>query len=126
MGEVRVVLLVEDDPSLRNFIERTLKAEGYAVLSAENGAEGLQVAAARDARIHLLIADILMPHIDGFTLRELVKKTHPETNVLYISGSAEESVAVRGGLKETGAPYLLKPFTKATFLRRVEEVLGDT
>ena len=120
------ILLVEDDPPLRELARRALEAtEGLVLLEARNGAQALDLAAAQTDPITLLITDIDMPHVDGFTLRERLRELHPETRALYMTGRAGDSVAIRGGLKETGEPYLLKPFTKDAFLSAVEAALAD-
>ena len=118
------VLLVEDEPPIRRLICRMLEARAYRVLEARNGEEA--VIAARRCRdpINLLIADVMLPDIDGFTVTERLTPFHPETRVLYMSGYAQDSVAVRGGLKESQKPYILKPFTADELERKVRDVLG--
>ncbi len=63
-----------------------------------------------------------MPHLDGFTLVERLPESHPETRVLFISGQADRSVGVRGGLKEPGQAF--KPFTQARLLGAIRKRLG--
>ena len=64
--------------------------------------------------IDLLVTDIVMPRMDGFTLSQRLEESHPETRVLFLSGQADQSRTVRGGLK--GQAFLLKPFTHSTLL----------
>ena len=82
----------------------------------------------RQARheITLLITDIVMPHMDGFDLVSQVARSSPETKVLFISGYAEQSIAVRGGLKEGGHAFLLKPFTPDELTLTIDRVLKGT
>ena len=117
------ILLAEDDPPIRSLISRILQGQGYQLLEARNGHEALSLAATYRGPIELLVTDIVMPHMDGFTLGERLVESHPETLVLFLSGQADQSVAVRGGLKEAGQAFLLKPFSRAHLLRAIRERL---
>ena len=99
---VETILLVDDEVPLRRLIQRMLDDQGYHVLEASDGDEALRVAADYTGLIALLVTDVVMPGLDGFTLVERLPESHPETRVLFISGHADRSVAVRGGLKESG------------------------
>ena len=101
------ILLVEDDQPFRHLMTRSLEAEGYHVLKARDGLEALGLIACHLGPIDLLVTDIVMPRMDGFTLAERLAERRPETPVLLISG---HSVGVRGRLKETGHSFLPKPF----------------
>ena len=117
------VLLVEDDPPIRQLIRRMLEARAYRVLEARSGKEAVVAARRCQDPIDLLIADVILPDFDGFTVTERLAPLHPETRVLYMSGYAQDSVAVRGGLRESQEPYLWKPFTAEELERKVREVL---
>ncbi len=93
------------------------------LLEACNGPAALCLAANHRGSIDLLFIDIVMPHMDGFTLGERLVESHPETLVLFMSGHSDRSVAVRGGLKEAGQPFLLKPFTCDDLLRTIRDQL---
>ena len=121
----RTILLVEDDGPIRRLIWRALEAEGFRLLEASNGREAIDRAADHGEPIDLLITDVVMPRMDGFTLAERLVETHPETRVLFISGQADQMVAVRGGLKETGKAFLLKPFTPDRLLQAIQQLLDD-
>ena len=73
--------------------------------------------------IALLVTDVVMPLMDGFTLSEQIITSHPETRVLFLSGQADQLVAVREGLKEAGRAFLLKPFTHDRLLRTIRDQL---
>lgn len=125
MSEVeRTVLLVEDDPPLRELIERMVRQLGWGVRSARNAEEAMALAQASPGTIDLLITDIVLPHMNGFELERKLTHTHPETRVLFMSGYAGESVSVRGGLKESGRPFLLKPFTKGELGDAISQALA--
>ncbi len=120
---VETILLVEDDPPIRSLISRILQGQGYRLLDAFNGAAGLRLAEDHRGPIDLLVTDIVMPGMDGFTLAGRLVESHSETRVLFLSGQADRSVAVRGGLKEAGQAFLLKPFTSDRLLRTIHEQL---
>ena len=117
-------LLVEDNRPLRRLIRRTLKGQGYQVLSARNGHEALSLAADHCGPIDLLVTDVVMPHMDGFTLGERLVESRPDTRVLFLSGYADQSITVREGLKKAGQAFLLKPFTRDQLLRTVRKQLN--
>ena len=122
--KVRTILIVEDDPPLRRLVHRMLEAAGFELIEAPNGEEALSLARGSREPIDLLLTDIVLPHMDGFDLADAITRMRPETRVLYMSGYADRSVAVRGGLKEVDAPFLLKPFTKSQLEQKVVEVLS--
>ncbi len=117
------ILLVEDDPPIRRLILRSLENQGFQLLEARNGKEALSLAADHRGPIDLLVTDVVMPRMDGFTLGKRLVESHPETLVLFISGQADQSVAIRGGLKETGQAFLLKPFTRDGLIRTIRDQL---
>ena len=113
------ILLVENEYALRELIRRFLEGSGYAVLNARDGDEALSVATAHPTRIDLLLTDVVMPGMSGFALASRVAELRAETKVLYISGYE----AIKGGLTDSGQPFLLKPFTQADLSQKVDEVL---
>ena len=119
------ILLVEDDEPIRRLLHHALESQGYRLLEACDGREALGLLATHDGPIDLLVTDVVMPHMDGFMLSERLGASHPETRVLFLSGQADRSVAVRGGLKETRQAFLLKPFTHGTLLQTIRAQLDD-
>ena len=117
------VLLVEDADAVREAVCRVLRRQGYTALEAANGHEALSVARNHEGEdIHLLLTDVVMPLMGGRELARELKKTHPETNVLYISGYTEDDLQ-RRGVFEPGAAFMAKPFTSTALALRVREVL---
>ncbi len=117
------ILLVEDDAPIRRLLRRALLGQGYRLLEAKDGEEALSLAADDRTPIALLVTDVVMPRMDGFTLSKRLVESHPETRVLFLSGQASQSMAVRGGLKESGQAFLLKPFTHHCLLQTIREQL---
>jgi two-component system, cell cycle sensor histidine kinase and response regulator CckA len=85
-GPTRTLLVVDDEPMLRNLETQILRLHGYTVLEAESAAEALRVAASTVA-IHLLVTDFSMPEVDGLELTRRFRAAHPKTPVLMVSGS---------------------------------------
>jgi CheY-like chemotaxis protein len=119
------VLLVEDEPLVRELAGTILRAEGYTVLVASRGDEVLCVVeeAAR-APIDLLITDVVLPGMGGKALTELVTSVYPGIKVLFISGYATDAISQQGWL-EPGTHFLSKPFTRTALARKVREVLDS-
>ena len=113
------ILFVEDEPQVRRLIRRMLQGQGYQLLEASDGPAALSLAEGHREPIDLLVTDVVMPQMDGFTLGERLAESHPETRVLFLSGYADQSVTVSGGFKKAGQAYLLKPFTRDRLLRKV-------
>jgi DNA-binding response OmpR family regulator len=80
------LLVVDDDPMLRDVEAQLLRLQGYTVLEAENAAKALRLAR-EAAAIHLLITDFSMPEVDGLELTRRFRAVHPEAPVLMVSGS---------------------------------------
>jgi GAF domain-containing protein len=114
------VLLVEDEPDVRDLLCDTLRAEGYTVLEAANGLEALQVCERNPGVIHLLVTDIVMPVMGGPELASRLTATRGEMPVLYMSGYADPNL---GPLH--GAEFLQKPMTPHALARKVRELLDQ-
>jgi CheY-like chemotaxis protein len=119
------VLLVEDDPSLRALAARVLRYQGYKVLEATNGQEAIGIARENgQERIHLLLTDVVMPHMGGRELVKRMKMLHSEIRVLFISGYTDHGITYHAGLKP-GTPFLQKPFSPTALAKKVREVLDQ-
>lgn len=113
------ILVVEDEPGLRDFIRRVLVKQGYTVLQAPNGVEALALARAHSAPIDLLLTDVVMPKMSGVELAEKFVAEHPAVRVMFMSGYTDRlGVTVRAP-----ANYLQKPFTSAVLLTRLRAEL---
>jgi two-component system, cell cycle sensor histidine kinase and response regulator CckA len=118
------ILLVEDDESLRKAARRTLEAAGYKVLVAENGAGALLTSAQRTGDVHLLLTDVVMPHMSGRALANELLKARPTLKVLYTSGYTDNTIDQHGVLP-AGTNFIGKPFTTAALTRKVRQALDD-
>jgi CheY-like chemotaxis protein len=118
------VLVVDDDPLVRGIIRDVLQSDGYLVLEARFNSEALVVLRQFKGPIHLMIADVMMPGINGRELAELLAPSRPTMKVLYISGYAEDLVREKLNPPEM-MTFLQKPFRADDLLRKVCETLHD-
>jgi CheY-like chemotaxis protein len=119
------LLVVEDDPLVRSLTCCALEAQGYEVLSASNGQEGLRVVLEhKGARVRLALTDVVMPLMGGKVMAEWLTTTYPDLKILFTSGYADDATAQFGAL-ETGVEFLSKPYTLSTLIRKVREMLDS-
>jgi two-component system cell cycle sensor histidine kinase/response regulator CckA len=116
------ILLVEDDPLVRELVRVLLEEFGYRVLVAESPEEAEAVCRDGAGPIDLLLADLVMPRLSGPELAERLAAIRPGLRVLFMSGYADEAV-VRHGLITPGTPFVEKPFTEDALGRKVREAL---
>jgi PAS domain S-box-containing protein len=116
------VLVVEDEAGVRHALQRMLTAEGYTVVTAANGAEALEVFAARKDEVDLLITDIVMPAMSGRALAQQCCTLRENLKVLYISGYTRDSLLSQQTFEE-GTEFIEKPFTRDAILERIARVL---
>jgi len=117
------VLLVEDEPTVREVAGRMLREQGYHVLVAANGDEALQLARSRmQEPIHLLVTDVVMPRLSGKAVAEQLKAARPEMKVLFISGYSDDTL-IRHGAAETGLNFLQKPFSPSLLAYKIRDLL---
>ena len=115
------VLLVEDEPMLRELAVTVLKTLGYEVFTAENGVHALEVVKTLNGMaLDLLITDVVMPEMGGRELAEKLQTQYPKTEILFCSGYTEDSVIA--GAEATGR-FLQKPYTMATLGEKVRQIL---
>jgi PAS domain S-box-containing protein len=116
-----VILLVEDEPGLRDLAATILSRQGYTVLKAGNGQEALRVVREPHPRpIDLVVTDMVMPEMGGRMMAEWLQATHPEIKVLFTSGYTD--CGIDGALEE-GIAFLAKPYTPSSLARKVREVI---
>jgi PAS domain S-box-containing protein len=116
------ILIVEDEASVRALARTALETSGYTVLEADGGEQALGLAAAYPERIDLLVADVVMPGVNGSQVVENVVARHPSVKVLYVSGYTSD-VVVRHGVIEDRVNFLQKPYTPVTLCAKVREIL---
>jgi len=117
-----VILVVDDDATVRSVARMVLERDGYTVLEAEDGAHALVLCEAFGSAPDLILTDIMMPDVDGGQLIDELSREGKTPRVLMMSGYADESVLQSIGKLDT--PFLQKPFTIEELSRSVRQVLG--
>lgn len=120
-GAQPVILVVEDEVLVRNFVCLQLQRDGYQVLAATDGVEALQVARAYTGTIHLLLTDVAMPRMDGLALARQMLEERPATRILVMSGR----IVSEGREQTIDLPFIRKPFVAKTLREKVKEVLKN-
>jgi PAS domain S-box-containing protein len=118
------VLVVEDEPLLRNLAVQTLQGLGYRVIEAQHGGEAVAMDINVLKRVNLLVTDMIMPQMGGQALAERLCMAFPSLKVLFVSGYSGPALA-RSGSRRLRAVLLEKPFTRDQLARKVREVLDS-
>jgi DNA-binding response OmpR family regulator len=114
------ILVIDDDPAVTSLLKRGLSYEGYAVETAQSGAEGLAIA--RDRPSDLVILDVMMPGLNGFEVLQRLRTADEQLPVLMLTARDTPANQVQG--LESGADdYVVKPFTFEVLLARVRSLL---
>jgi len=119
----QTLLVVEDDPSVREALVESLEEAGYQVLPARSAGEAIALAEKHPRPIHMLIADVIMPDQNGPELAERLRASRPELACLFVSGYAGDELSRRGA-ENVRQNLLSKPFTHEQLLRRIRRTLG--
>jgi two-component system cell cycle sensor histidine kinase/response regulator CckA len=117
------VLVVEDESALREVTRRILTRNGYHVIVAASGPEALGIADGHPGEIHLLVTDVIMPHMLGKEVAEKMRLIKPEIEVIFMSGYARAVLASPGRL-DPGVALVEKPFSEADLLAMAGQVLN--
>lgn len=118
----KTVLVVEDNPQIREFVGQLLKKEGYLVLEAKNGQEALSLGHKFKEKIDLLLTELVMPEMSGADLAKALLCLHPEMKLLYLSDFEGRSPLNKEELNKE-LPYISKPFSIQGFKERVRSLL---
>jgi signal transduction histidine kinase len=124
VGGKETVLLVEDEPAVRELAVTTLREKGYTVIEAVNGEEGLRMARQHDGKIDLVLTDVVMPVMGGKEMADALCTSHPDTKVLFTSGYTEDALGDHGVLRP-GILFLPKPYMMPALARKVRAILDE-
>jgi two-component system, cell cycle sensor histidine kinase and response regulator CckA len=120
-----LILLAEDEESIRKFAASFLTSLGYRVLSAADGVEAIELAKAHQDKIDLLVTDVIMPRLGGRELAEDLRRALPKLKILFISGYAGDD-AVHQALTQLNAKLLPKPFpSMPAFAKTIRDILDQ-
>jgi DNA-binding response OmpR family regulator len=122
MEDAKLILVVDDEPRMRRFMQMNLDLEGYRVIEAGNGLEAVN--RVREDLPDLVLLDVMMPEMDGFEALRLIRQTS-SVPVIMLTVKGEEDDRVRG--LELGADdYVTKPFSPRELASRIKAVLRRT
>ena len=117
----RRILIVEDEATLRHIVKDAIEDAGHSVITASDGAEGLQLF--RQEQPHLVIADIMLPKMDGYEMVRAMREEQSAAQYLFLSALSDSEDVVEG-FKAGGNDYLRKPFAIRELIVRVEALLS--
>jgi CheY-like chemotaxis protein len=116
------ILVIEDEESIRTNILELLEAEGFSGISAENGSIGLQLA--QEQRPDLIICDVMMPELDGYTVLAILRQDPATAMIPFIFLTARSDAAdLRKGMELGANDYLTKPCTPTQLLQAISTQL---
>jgi PAS domain S-box-containing protein len=116
------VLVVEDEPQLRDLVELMLSSRGYSILTVDNPLQADAFSQRYPGPIHLLLTDVVLPGISGRDVARQVTAHRPDMKVLFTSGYTPDAI-VHHGVLEAGLNFIQKPFTLETLSNKVRAVL---
>jgi PAS domain S-box-containing protein len=116
------VLVVEDEPQLRDLVEMMLSSRGYSILKVDNALQAEAFSQRYPGPIHLLLTDVVLPGISGRDVARQITAHRPEIKVLFTSGYTPDAI-VHHGVLDAGLQFLQKPFTLETLTSKVRAVL---
>jgi len=119
MAGRRVILVVDDEESVRLLLSTLLERDAYTVLLASDGQHALEVAREHEGEINALVTDYKMPRLDGLQLAQTLVAERPGLRVMIMSGRISNPDA----LQRCGFPMLPKPFTINAFLTTLRKCL---
>ncbi len=117
------VLVVDDEPSVRALAARAMKDAGYQTIEASDGREAWSLLRHGEARVDLVLTDVVMPHLTGYELAALIRGSLPHIPVILISAYDSTDLQERG--MDPIGELISKPFAIEDLVRRVQTVLSE-
>ena len=119
MASRGVILLVDDEESVRMLLSTLLERDSYTVLAATDGEHALQVSRGHEGDIDALVTDYKMPRLNGLELAKTLNRERPGMRIMIMSGRMSNPE----GIQECGFPMVSKPFTITTFMTSLKHCL---
>lgn len=114
------ILIVEDEESIRGFLKINLNRNGFEILEADNGEDGLEILEVEDPT--LIILDVMLPGIDGFEVCKIVREKRDNIGIIMLSAKGQEMDKIMG-LEYGADDYIVKPFNPMELLLRIKAIL---
>jgi DNA-binding response OmpR family regulator len=115
------ILLIEDEPALGMIVKDSLEVRGFRVRYAADGQQGLELF--RQEQPDIVVADVMMPRLDGFSLAEIIRRENPAVPIIFLTARSQPADVVRG-FELGAADYLKKPFSMDELIVRIRARLG--
>ncbi len=122
VGNGELILVAEDEGSIREVTVSTLETYGYRVITAEDGAKAVAAYAQNKGKIKVVLMDLMMPVMDGQTSIQGIRKINPEIKIIAVSGLAEKNRIAN--IADLTDAFLSKPYTAEKLLKTIHEVIG--
>ena len=122
VGGVKTILVVEDEPTVRNLLREVLERTGYRVVACAAPDEGIAACLAPEPNIDLVLTDVVLPGMNGWEMASRISQARPGVRVVFMSGYTEH-VLVREGVLDGRVEYLQKPFSLDTLRQRLKSLL---
>jgi two-component system cell cycle sensor histidine kinase/response regulator CckA len=116
------ILLVDDEPQVRESVKRLLVGQGYTVVEASNANDAIRIYDAAESEIDLVLTDVTMPGMSGYDLAEHLRTRAPDLPIVFMSGYAENPLG-SGAVGGSRTGYIQKPFQVEILVERLREVL---
>lgn len=113
------ILIVEDEPSIRKFIKINLERNGFNVLEAGSGEEGIEIA--RKEKVDIVLLDIMLPGIDGFEVCKVLREELPNLGIIMLTAKSQDVDKIMG-LEYGTDDYMTKPFNPTELILRVKSL----
>ncbi len=123
-GRGETILLVEDNISILNLVQKILKELGYKVLAADTPKEAIRLAKEHKSEIHLIVTDVIMPEMNGLELANRLQTIYPSLKRMFMSGYTSDVIAQHGVL-DAGVQFIQKPFSNRDLATIVRKVLDE-
>jgi len=119
IGNGELILVVDDEASIREITKATLEAYGYSVMTGSDGTEAVAAYATHSNKIALVVTDMMMPYMDGAATIRAIQKMNPKVKILAVSGLKQDGDVV----KQETVMFMQKPYTSEKLLKTVSELL---
>lgn len=119
-----VILVVEDEQSVRDFVVKALEMHGYEVYGAEDGRAGLTLFKELDVPVDMVLSDVIMPGLNGYELFHELRKIDDSIRIMYMSGYTDDYLKPEEFEKD-GVDFIQKPFEHEALLEKIQEFMGN-
>jgi DNA-binding response OmpR family regulator len=120
--ELKRIMIIEDEESIRGFIEINLKRYGYSVLQADNAESGIELLKEEDTTVDIVLLDVMLPGMNGFEACKEIRQWNPSIGIIMLTAKVQEMDKVHG-LMNGADDYISKPFSPNELIARIEALL---